>query len=88
MIYLDVKKPGRIPDGGWRVHGRSPERVLTENAEKHRTSRAFRQVCAELGVRQSTVPELALTKFRLVPGLKAGRPPMSATGIACRGPGS
>jgi transposase InsO family protein len=41
MIHLDVKKTGKIPDGGgWRVHGKgSPQARQAERAKKRHTTR-------------------------------------------------
>lgn len=43
MVHVDVKKVGRIPDGGgWRVHGRdSPEARAVERAKKRGTRRGY-----------------------------------------------
>lgn len=43
MVHIDVKKVGRIPDGGgWRVHGRgSPEAKAVERTKKRGTRRGY-----------------------------------------------
>lgn len=43
MVHLDVKKAGRIPDGGgWRIHGRdSPEARAVERTKKGGTRRGY-----------------------------------------------
>lgn len=43
MVHIDVKKVGRIPDGGgWRVHGRdSPKARAVERAKKRGTRRGY-----------------------------------------------
>lgn len=39
MVHVDVKKVGRIPDGGgWRVHGRGTEQAKTADRNKRKTS--------------------------------------------------
>jgi len=41
MVHVDVKKVGRIPDGGgWRVHGRGSEQAKAANRAKTRGVRA------------------------------------------------
>lgn len=41
MIHLDVKKTGRIPDGGgWRAHGRGSEQHQSTRRAKHGGARA------------------------------------------------
>lgn len=41
MTHLDVKKVGRIPDGGgWRVHGRDSEQARTVEGGKRASARA------------------------------------------------
>jgi transposase InsO family protein len=40
MIYIDVKKVGRIPDGGgWRVHGKGSPQVKAVDRSRRRVSR-------------------------------------------------
>ncbi|GHH27494.1 hypothetical protein GCM10018780_82880 [Streptomyces lanatus] len=40
MAHVDVKKVGRIPDGGgWRVHGRGSEQAKSVNKRKKKTER-------------------------------------------------
>lgn len=40
MVHIDVKKVGRIPDGGgWRVHGRGSEPASTVDRRKGKTER-------------------------------------------------
>lgn len=43
MVHVDVKKVGRIPDGGgWRIHGRdSPEARAVERAKKRGSRRGY-----------------------------------------------
>lgn len=43
MVHIDVKKVGRIPDGGgWRIHGRgSPEARAVERTKKRGTRRGY-----------------------------------------------
>lgn len=43
MVHVDVKKVGRIPDGGgWRVHGRdSPESRAVERTKRRGTRRGY-----------------------------------------------
>ncbi len=64
LVHIDVKKLGRIPDGGgWKVHGRAArvaafyathgiivERVISDNARNYRVSRDFRQTAEDLGI--------------------------------------
>ncbi len=41
MVHLDVKKVGRIPDGGgWRVHGKGSEQAKAVDRSKKRGTRA------------------------------------------------
>jgi hypothetical protein len=41
MVHIDVKKVGRIPDGGgWRVHGRDSQQARTVARTKSRGTRA------------------------------------------------
>lgn len=40
MVHIDVKKVGRIPDGGgWRVHGRGSEQAKSADRAKRQTKR-------------------------------------------------
>ncbi|ANI40420.1 transposase [Mycolicibacterium vaccae ATCC 25954] len=40
MVHLDVKKVGRIPDGGgWRAHGRGSEQAKAAEQSKRKTKR-------------------------------------------------
>jgi transposase InsO family protein len=40
MVHIDVKKVGRIPDGGgWRAHGRGSERAKAAEQSKRKTKR-------------------------------------------------
>lgn len=40
MIHIDVKKVGRIPDGGgWRVHGRGSDQAKSAERSKRKTKR-------------------------------------------------
>lgn len=40
MVHVDVKKVGRIPDGGgWRVHGRGSEQAKSVDRRKKKTER-------------------------------------------------
>ena len=40
MVHVDVKKVGRIPDGGgWRVHGRESERAKNADRPKKKSKR-------------------------------------------------
>lgn len=40
MVHIDIKKAGRIPDGGgWRVHGRGSTQAKSAERQKRRTGR-------------------------------------------------
>lgn len=40
MIHVDVKKVGRIPDGGgWRVHGKNSDRAREVARHKNKSKR-------------------------------------------------
>ena len=40
MVHVDLKKVGRIPDGGgWRVHGRRGEQAKSIDRRKGKTER-------------------------------------------------
>lgn len=40
MVHIDVKKVGRIPDGGgWRAHGRGSDRAKSAERSKRKTKR-------------------------------------------------
>ena len=40
MVHIDVKKVGRIPDGGgWRAHGRGSDQAMTAERAKRKTKR-------------------------------------------------
>jgi transposase len=40
MVHLDVKKVGRIPDGGWRIHGRGSDQKRAVDRAKAAGARA------------------------------------------------
>lgn len=43
MVHIDVKKVGRIPDGGgWRAHGRGTGQAKEADRAKRKTKRASR----------------------------------------------
>lgn len=49
MVHIDVKKVGRIPDGGgWRAHGRDSDHSRTVNGNKKKTGYVVGQTFALL----------------------------------------
>ncbi len=88
MIHLDVKKVGRIPDGGgWRVHGRDSDqaksagRAKSAGCEKrlHLPALGHRRLLAAVLHRTAPGREGESLLRRSWPGPRSGSPPTAST---------
>lgn len=65
MVHLDVKKVGRIPDGGgWRPTAAEPTRPKRRNSPRGRPGGAATSICTppSTGIRALPIPKRSLTR--------------------------